>query len=304
MSRPGNLLYPLYIDVPMMTSCLASLTEAYTLENIWQQNHALTATPSSMIDGGATHCGTVAQFVEAPTKMQEGDEDANRVNQREKSLITFKQSSLALLTRLRHELYHQGQMLYLDEYTPEEWDRIPLSSLVELSGEITRSPISELTLLAKRFIAVMLQSLPFNSQGNVDMSNLNPYQLNLLQNMSLFQAIIADLESSPLSDMVLRQNAKRWRHTAVLDLSTKILPLHEQELLCNGHVTVIGKVTRVLEQDETINLYRRSMLGSATRGILMQLVQSFNATPGISIQPGSGVIAYPAIEVLPIAIYV
>lgn len=304
MSRSGNLLYPLYIDVPMMMSCMASLTEAYTLENVWQQNHELPTTLASMSDGEAALRGTVAQLVEATTKIHEGDESAASISRQEQSLITFKQSSSTLLTRLRHELYQQGHMLYLDEYTPEEWDALPLSSLVELSGEVTRSPISEMTLLAKRFIAVMLQSLPINPQGNVDMSNLNPYQLNLLQNMSLFQAVIADLESSPLSDMVLRQNAKCWRHTAVLDLSTKILPMHEQELLCNGHVTVIGKVTRVLKEDETINLYRRSMLGSATRGVLTQLVQSFNATPGISIQPGSGVVAYPAIEVLPIAIYV
>ncbi len=301
MSKPDTLLYPLYIDVPMMMGCMASLAEVYALENSWQPNRELMATFTNMIDGEITLHGAVAQLVEATTKTHEPHES---LSHRERNLITFKQAGSSLLARIRHELYQQGYILPLDEYNHEEWERIPPSSLVELSGEVSRSPITELILLFKRFITVMMQSLPINPQGNVDMSNLNPYQINLLQNMSLFQAVIADLESSPLSDMVLRQNGRGVRRTAVLDLSTKILPLHEQELLCNGSVTVIGKLTRVLQQDESINLYRRSVLGSATRGILTQLVQSFNATPGISVQPASGVVSYPAIEVLPIAIYI
>jgi hypothetical protein len=301
MSKLRDLLYPLYLDVSIMMSCMASLAEIYTVEKFWKNNEQ-TATLTHTINGEPDLHGCVAQLVAASIKTSSPRD--MRIGLLDENQILFKQVGASLLVRMRNELYHQGHIIYLDDCTQEEWDRVPPSNLVELSGEIHRSPLNEIAQLAKRFILVMQPSLPVNPHGQVEVANLNPYQLSLLQNMSLLQAIIADLEAAPLVDMVLKQQTQRWRRTAVLDLSTKVLPLYEQEVLYSGSVTVLGKVTRVLAPDDTINLYRRSILGTATRGILTQLAQSFNATPGISIQLGASVVAYPAIEIVPIAIYI
>lgn len=121
--------------------------------------------------------------------------------------------------------------------------------------------------------------------------------------MSIMQAVVADLESLPLSDILLKHQ-EGWVKTAVLDLSTKVMSLIDQELLRCGHVTVIGKVTRILAKDEKINLYRRSILGIAADDVLNELTDKASATPGINIQLEASNVEYPAVEIIPMAIYV
>ena len=70
------------------------------------------------------------------------------------------------------------------------------------------------------------------------------------------------------------------------------------------HVTVIGKATRILTDQETINLYRRSVLGIAAQSVSEQIAQSFSSVPEVDINLESPVIRYPAVEIVPMAIYV
>ncbi len=67
---------------------------------------------------------------------------------------------------------------------------------------------------------------------------------------------------------------------------------------------MLGKATRVLANDESINLYRRSIFNYATKDIKTQMVTDFNKMTGVDVQLSSAIISYPAIEIIPMAIYV
>jgi hypothetical protein len=119
----------------------------------------------------------------------------------------------------------------------------------------------------------------------------------------LVQAICADRESSPISDVLLKYGGK-WKKNAVLDLSTKVMPLEDQECLLCGRMVVLGKATRVLTPKENINLYRRSILGYATQDILTQIASGFTELQGLSAHLEPPTVEYPAVEIIPMAIYV
>jgi hypothetical protein len=302
MVEKVDLLYPIYMDIPMMISFVATMEGGYSLENSWKQTNDSSGEISGAIEGEAGLPGIISNLVKASLKAS-GNVDG-KLDRTEESQIVFKHTEASLFMRLRHELHHQKRLVSLDEYDQKKWDTIEPSSLVEMSGEVYRSPVNEIAQLTKRWLPIIVQSsLPLNSDGNVDFSRLTPEQLAFVINISAVQAVVADLESSPLSDILLKHQGG-WAKTAILDLSTKVMSLVDQELLRCGRVTVIGKVTRILAKGEKINLYRRSLLGIAADGVLNELADKFNQTPGIAIKLEASTVEYPAIEIIPMAIYV
>ncbi len=300
-SEPMELLYPIYLNVPMMVSFVATMDGGYSLERVWKEAKNLSGEMSGALEGEAGLPAMVSWLAHASLKAS-GNLDG-KLGKSEESQIVFKHTEASLFMRLRHELRCKGRIIALDSCDEEHWQQVIPFTLVEISGEIHRTPISEIAQLSKRLIPIMAQSLPIAKDGTIDTSALSPEQQNLFGSMSIVQAIVADLESSPLSDVVIKSEGQ-WEKVAVLDLSTEILPLTDQELLHCGRVRVLGKVTRVLAKNDNINLYRRSVLGIAAQSLSALWAQGFTSVPSVNIKLESPIVKYPAVEILPMAIYV
>lgn len=304
MSEPSEameLLYPIYLNVPMMISFVATMDGGYSLEKVWKGTKNLSGEMSGDLEGEAGLPAMVSWLAHASLKAS-GNVDG-KLGKSEESQIVFKHTEASLFTRLRHELRRQGRIISLDACDEEHWQQVSPFSFAEISGEIHRTPINEIAQLSKRLIPIMVQSLPITKDGNIDTSALSSEQQNLLATVSIVQAVVADLESSPLSDVIIK-NEGQWEKIAVLDLSTEVLPLAAQELLHCGCVRVIGKVTRVLTKKDNINLYRLSVLGIAAQSLSTQWAQSFKTMPDVNIKLESPTVKYLAVEILPMAIYV
>ena len=300
-SEPMELLYPIYLNVPMMVSFVATMDGGYSLERVWKEAKNLSGEMSGALEGEAGLPAMVSWLAHASLKAS-GNLDG-KLGKSEESQIVFKHTEASLFMRLRYELRCKGRIIALDSCDEEHWQQVIPFTLVEISGEIHRTPISEIAQLSKRLIPIMAQSLPIAKDGTIDTSALSPEQQNLFGSMSIVQAIVADLESSPLSDVVIKSEGQ-WEKVAVLDLSTEILPLTDQELLHCGRVRVLGKVTRVLAKNDNINLYRRSVLGIAAQSLSALWAQGFTSVPSVNIKLESPIVKYPAVEILPMAIYV
>jgi hypothetical protein len=300
-SEAMELLYPIYLNVPMMISFVATMDGGYSLEKVWKETKNLSGEVAGELEGEAGLPAMVSWLAHASLKAS-GSVDG-KLGKSEESQIVFKHTEASIFIRLRHELRRQGRVISLDACDEEHWQQIPPFSFVEISGQIHRTPINEIVQLSKRLIPIMVQSLPLNKDGNIDISALSQEQINLLATVSIVQAVVADLESSPLSDVIIKHEGQ-WEKVAVLNLSTNMLPLSDQELLHCGNVRVIGKVTRVLTKKDSINLYRRSVLGIAAQSLSTQWVESFKSMPDVNIKLESPTVEYPAVEILPMAVYV
>jgi hypothetical protein len=298
-----ELIYPIYMDIPMMISFAATMEGGYSLENSWTLANNSSGEISGTIEADAGLPNVISNLVKASLRTS-GNIDG-KLDKTETSQIVLKHTEASLFMRLRHELYHQERLKLLDEYTEAQWDSIKPSSLVELSGEIHRSPINQIAQITKRWLPIIIQSsLPLKEDGTVNLSVLTDEQKKGLYNIAIMQAIVGDLESLPLSDILLKHK-EGWAKAALLNLSTKVMSLMDQELLHCGRVTVIGKVTRIIAKGEKINLYRRSMFGVINEDMLNQITSELTALPDMQkIQIEAPIVEYPAIEVIPMAIYV
>ncbi len=282
----------------MIVSFVAATEGGYALENAVKRTQATTEDTKGEVAGELGLSSLISNLAKASVKSSANLED--QLVQSNESQIVLKHTEASLFMGLRNKLYSQHRIISLDGCEQSEWDALqlsPFSDLVELSGYISRSPINEIARLGERFLSFMSgQQEATSSPTNTSNGDQQTIAVNAIQ------ALRKDLEASPLSDVILSHEGK-WRKDAVLDLSTKILPLIEQDRLICGRVVVLGKVTRILKQQETINLCRRSIFGYTAQKVLTEMISSFEKMPGINIKLVPYEVKYPAVEIIPMAIY-
>lgn len=303
MSKDVSLLHPIYLDFPMMISFVAALEGGYAMENVQKIHSESSGKMSGQVSGEFGLSKILANFTTASVKGSGGLE-GDLLKSREDQII-LKHTDASVFMGLRDKLLYMKRLISLDECKKDEWDNIKLLDIVEISGSIRYSPVSEMIRICER----MLSIAQLVQNGNISKATSEQRKIaaqNEINNKFMFtliQELRADLDSSPVSDLILK-NGGEWERCAVLDIPTKILPFAEQERLLCGQVVVIGKVTRVLSPGESINLYRRSVLGYAAQEMIAKMVSGFNDIDGMSVQLEPPMVEYPAIEIVPMAIYV
>lgn len=297
---PG-LVYPIYLDAQMMASFVAALTGGYALENNVTRTQEYTKESSKEGTGEVGISDLFANFVKADVKGSVSSDNKQSVS--EQSQVNLKHTESSLFMGLRDTLYRQGIWITrLDELDEAGWSQIRPSQIVEVSGYVYRSPANEILQLIERVMPLYLHgTFPFNQDGSVDLGRLTDEQRTGLQFYYALQKVSGDLESQPLSDMLLQHKEGR---NVVLDISTKILPLKQQESLLCGQVVVLGKATRVLAPTETINLHRRVLTGYIDPEQIAQALNTLMQQKGLNLQMPPSIIKYPAIEIIPMAIFV
>lgn len=94
---------------------------------------------------------------------------------------------------------------------------------------------------------------------------------------------------------------------AVLTLASEFITAQAEEYLKASNLRVLGKVTRVVtDADDPINLTRRSSLGALGAEFIGELFTSIKESleAPISVTIADPLVAPPAVQVLPLAIFV
>jgi len=318
VSNKKSLLYPIYLDTPMMVSFVAALEGGYALENALKTvNESLGEMSGQM--SGEFGLSKIFTSLAAANIKGSGNIDG-KLTKSEESQIVLKHTEASLFMRLRDELISKERVLFLDSYDEQQWKQIRPFDIVEISGIIHLSPINEIIRMGERIIPFIQQNVtqqpsPSNknkkTQSHTNIQQTKTTSVTTTSTnagnseavISLIKVLRADLEASPLFDMLLKHEGS-WNKSAIIDLSARVLSLEDQERLRCGKVVVLGKATRILDKGETISLYRRSVFGYAAQDIITKTALEFNAVPGMSIKLEAANVEYPAIEIVPMAIYV
>jgi len=120
------------------------------------------------------------------------------------------------------------------------------------------------------------------------------------EEIRLFMTMRADLESATVRDLVL-DGPDDIR--AVLTLSREFLHESSEDYLLGGHFTVLGKVTRVLELGDHINLTRRTALRLMGPEHTREMVAGINSDADVELDVGDPVVEDSGIQLLPLAIF-
>lgn len=107
-----------------------------------------------------------------------------------------------------------------------------------------------------------------------------------------------DIKQAPIHDLLLKTSTGLQ---IVLTVSSRYYSPETSESLRASHVTILGKVTRILTGDESINLTRRTAMGAAGDEITADIVAQGS---NLGMEESDPVVFAPAIQVLPMALFI
>jgi hypothetical protein len=109
-----------------------------------------------------------------------------------------------------------------------------------------------------------------------------------------------DLESATVKDSVL---LGREGLRTVMTLSTEFFAEQTSQYLQAGEFRVVGKVTRVLNEGDSINLTRRTAFGLAGPDAARDAIRGF-AQEVEYFSVADPIVEPPALQVLPLAVFI
>lgn len=123
------------------------------------------------------------------------------------------------------------------------------------------------------------------------------YQVILKMLMQMY----ADMENAPVHD-VLIQAPEGIR--AVLTVSSQYFSEATNERLRAGDFTVLGKATRILKDSGSINLARRTMMRVSGQDAAQSMIFAAAESVGIAREEANSIVTAPAIQIVPMAIFI
>ncbi len=358
-----TLRYPLYLDVPMMVSFLATLQEGISFEEKVQIKTATKRQVTGSTDGGVK-APSIPGLSSLLSFDLRGKLSVNRDSEGAEELEMIRQHTEAsLFNRLRNVLHDPSVDAIVRLSDESQWGSLRIGELVEITGEVVRNPLSEVLSLFSRLMEPVLQPQHEETKKQIAReqeeltklatarkqqkpANNAPQSRKASQGMGLSQNqqvtdVLEQLLSPELSETaqkdalakriaelnqqeqfmqivrIIRDDVNQAHMQDVLLQPTElpgyscILTLTESNGfdkrplndLLGAELVILGKVTRVLKEGESINLLRRSSLGFLSESISEELMGTLQQVPGLNLRLDRLQVRAPAVQILPLAIF-
>jgi len=307
---PVELFVPIYLNQRIVFDMIAMIEDGFSHLQTVQTSRKR----GSSSEGGAeSEIGSSNIFAFLGVKLK-GHVSGKKDNE-EQSVATQERihTPSSLFSKLYQRLTDDSSIVYLSSSTSTKLSDLKPGNIVEISGLLHKSPLLNLLEHALR-MAEMLNMLPDSPQ---EASSDQPPSDSPDQKKSTL------IESPPLASQI-RSMIQELRAGEAVDLVCSladhsairaVIPVYQTYFfnqtmseVIDGEYRVLGKVTRVVprEVDGTINLFRYSGLGLYEQRILNQMLSQLEGLKGAGLQIGeiTPVIKAPALQLIPIAIFV
>lgn len=319
-------VHPAYLNVPMMVSFLAALEgEGVSFQD---ESTSLRGEQQASERQGAGRLGVpvIASLLGFDLSGRIARSDGRAESEEVRVVRTHTEASL--FNRLRDGLHKQGKVTRLD--ANELTDTEP-GDLVELGGRVIGNPLLQV-------LDLLTQIIPYvEAQAEVAEASSTPPRKNKSKKgqrggqgggpapdpeaiaaeilrqaqdeekreqqfgLRIVRMMHEEIRAAAVRDLVLQADEA----TAVLTLSREFLTDSAEAHLLWGSFRVLGKVTAVLRHEhEQINLTRRTAMGAFRPEQARELLQDFQSDGSLNIEMSDPIVTGPAIQVLPIAVYV
>lgn len=324
MAREGNqddvdgleLVHPVYLDVPMLVSFVAAIEGGATFGSEETETGAMTRGRSREGTGRArAGLPAIGALLGIDLSGRYGRKDEDQESKETK--IVRRHTEASLFNLLRERLESEGRITVIE--SKDRLGELDVGQLVELTGEIVGNPV-------ERMLGLIRQILPYlgydmdaakpkkhkqvsrgapradvSARRVVASQDGGKDEFSEQEVFGLLATMGEELNKSSIRDLVLiGEGGLR----AVLTLSTEFLAGTADEYLLGGRFTVIGKLTRVLHEGESINLMRRTALGLGGPELACRLVDDVRETESLFVEIGDPVVEPPGVQLLPLAVFV
>jgi len=309
-SSPKDLLIPLYLDTNTLIDLLAAIDSGYSVSD-----HVTTASLESndaqASAGMGFGFGAVMSFFSLRDRTIE---ESNQWTETER-MHTIG----SLLHRLRSLLIELNCLTIVD--SQKVWDSLSNADIVELQGRFQPNSIfASLARLQDIFeFTNKLHQSPSRSDKSPSSARRSSKQTTPTndhasasgQDESFRMARhFLDFISTDLSDdqslLYVVELTDVPDHRAVVSLFPSLLRAKSGIELPEGDFRLLGKVSRVLRDDESVDLLRGTKLSGLGSDMIERIIAPLEMIPTSALIPPPIVthIPAPAITVIPIAVYV
>jgi hypothetical protein len=294
------LAHPIYLDAAMMISFLAYL-----------EGGVVTQEEETQKEGGAREkilkgrAGIRARLPWALNAEVGTDGSIQRRDEVSLESKSARQHTNASLFNLLYEyLTVDNQLVNLQE--SKQLNDLRPGQLIELAGEYLGNPLEDI-------LSYMAAIYPYYEEQQktqkLAATEATAIMSGVMQQMEASESefgirmmisMADDIAKVPVHDLLLRTPAGLQ---AVLTVSSEYYSSATSEYLRAGNFRVIGKVTKVISDSDTINLTRRTVLGAANSSIIEDLVEKVR-TGDLKLDVADPIVNSPAVQVLPMAIFI
>ena len=321
MAEQIDLVYPLYLDVPMKTSFVAALEDgiAYGRDVTQTSNRRrdVAAEGEGKARAGLPSMGIFASLLSLDARGKiTGDQEAG---DEEEIKLVRKHTEASLFMRLRQMLKDDERVLQIREMDDlQKLKGAEHDYLEEVKGQVFRSPLSE-TLEAVFRILEMLGVDPSRAQSSSPQAGVgkkqgkgqrratpepNAFALDERTQLGfqLMQRIREDLAKSKVVDAVMRPSRVEDL-TVVIALALEFLPEGTFENLLSGDFSVLGKLMGVVEGDEEISMYQRTVFSYLGSDVIDDTFTQLQNNSSLKLSQNPSSVGAPALQLMPLAIY-
>lgn len=312
-AAPYFLAHPIYLDESMMLSFLAHLDGGVSAGSEEEEQ-----TGSTNTSGGSVRAGIRAKLVQFASAELSAEGKTESTNTGQTQVKRSRQHTAASLFNLLYQYLHEDRAVTtINAGTSVAGLRT--GSLVQFEGSYEGNPLEEVVRLMDSFMQIeskkeeQAPSVKPSSKSGSPAKRAAAAALqdqmkqagageedNNAKGVAIIRQMVIDIDEGPMHDLLLEIDDQLH---AVVVASSEYFTNATNEALRSGRVQVLGKVTRILEGDETINLTRRTILGAGGPDIATTTVMGVStAMPGLKAT--SPIVAAPAIQVVPMAIFV
>lgn len=313
-----GLAHPIYLDVPMMLSFLAHLEGGVSVS----ESERTTATGARERYLKARGGIRAKLFAIGDANFEGEGSHQNREETQTESQTERHHTEASLFNLLYDYLTEDGKAILIDE--PNHLTDLQSGQLVEFSGEFLGNPIENVLAFFDAFLPYMEEDEPEkgspapkpptkaqrNRSGNPAVKASAALQQtqqpiaednNSEEGIRVLRRMSQDMKSAPVHDLLFRTEHEL---EAVVTVASLYYSATTTEHLRAGKFRVVGKVTRVLGEGQSINLMRRTVLGVAGPALANNVLSSVTNSDDFHLDVPDAIVSGPAIQVLPMAIFI
>jgi hypothetical protein len=305
-----NLIVPIYVDTNALLDLLASIEGGFSLvEKVTSRTSTSSEKDKSALVEAGTEFGipnvlSLLKIKLGGSLSAKKGEEAGEERESER-YHTYG----SLLHRLRSYLEAEKLVKVLDS-KDDVWASIEASNFVEIKGIVRPNPLADSFGRIDRLIGIvqLVSGLDTGSsdqhtggKGGKKSSDKN----QMTQIRQFIKGILADIEKENIRTFVIDMQSSKGGSAVVL-LYTNYLRDQTMTEIEHKEYRLLGKVVRKIEEDseETIDLLRGTGLGGIGKDTLDTLLVSFNQLEGMNLPEVKTEVRGPALEIVPIAIFV
>lgn len=306
----GNLIVPVYIDTNALLDLLASIEGGFSVvEKVTTRSSSATGSDRSVSAEAGTEFGV--PNVLSLLKIRLGG--ALRASKQQESAGQTETDRYhtygSLLYRLRAYLDDEG-LVKRPQEDPGIWDEIEPSDFVEIRGVFKPNPLADSLARIDRLIGLFELVTGFDTAsakpapGTQKKAALDDKK-QMRQIRQFLQGLLSDIEKDNTRIFVVDSVNPEEPSTVIL-LFTDYLRDQTMAEVSHKEYLLLGKVVRKIDSlsEEGIDLLRGTGLGGVGKQTLDGILSSFNQMENMNLPQVSSNVPGPALEVVPIAIYV